>query len=109
MCKSSPVKAWKKTSVRYKLRLLQLDQFRQDLNDEFRIMQNATFERLTAALAGSKVVKAPGIKKGDDLTTDAVAEYTGDDWFGVRMSDDALNEQIARAEDITRRAPQDSR
>ena len=77
-----------------------LDQFRQDLNDEFRIMQNATFERLTAALAGSKVVKAPGIKKGDDLTTDAVAEYTGDDWFGVRMSDDALNEQIARAEEL---------
>ncbi|MEH6467759.1 MAG: DNA-directed RNA polymerase subunit beta, partial [Porticoccus sp.] len=77
-----------------------LDQFRQDLNDEYRIMQNATFERLSVAFAGSKVVKAPGLKKGDELTVDAVAEYTGDDWFSVRMSDDALNEQIARAEEL---------
>ena len=77
-----------------------LDQFRQDLNDEYRIMQNATFERLSVAFAGSKVVKAPGLKKGDELTTEAVAEYTGDDWFSVRMSDDALNEQIARAEEL---------
>ena len=77
-----------------------LDQFRQDLNDEYRIMQNATFERLSVAFAGSKVVKAPGLKKGDELTADAVAEYTSDDWFSVRMSDDALNEQIARAEEL---------
>ncbi|MBQ0713499.1 MAG: DNA-directed RNA polymerase subunit beta [Porticoccus sp.] len=77
-----------------------LDQFRQDLNDEYRIMQNATFERLSVAFAGSKVVKAPGLKKGDELTTEAVAEYTGDDWFSVQMSDDALNEQIARAEEL---------
>jgi DNA-directed RNA polymerase subunit beta len=77
-----------------------LDQFRQDLNDEYRIMQTATFERLSVAFAGSKVVKAPGLKKGDELTIEAVAEYTGDDWFSVRMSDDALNEQIARAEEL---------
>jgi DNA-directed RNA polymerase subunit beta len=77
-----------------------LDQFRQDLNDEYRIMQNATFERLSVAFAGSKVVKAPGLKKGDELTADAVAEYSSDDWFSVRMSDDALNEQIARAEEL---------
>ena len=77
-----------------------LDQFRQDLNDEYRIMQNATFERLSVAFAGSKVVKASGLKKGDELTIEAVAEYTGDDWFSVRMSDDTLNEQIARAEEL---------
>jgi DNA-directed RNA polymerase subunit beta len=77
-----------------------LDQFRQDLNDEYRIMQTATFERLSVAFAGSKVVKASGLKKGDELTIEAVADYTGDDWFSVRMSDDALNEQIARSEEL---------
>jgi len=42
-----------------------LTQFRLDLNDEFRIMENATFERLTTAFSGSEIIKAPGLKKGD--------------------------------------------
>jgi len=41
----------------------ELDQFRQDLNDEYRIVENATFARLCTALAGSPVVRAPGLKK----------------------------------------------
>ena len=35
----------------------ELDQFRQDLNDEYRIVENATFARLCTALVGSPVVK----------------------------------------------------
>ncbi|MEZ5529246.1 MAG: DNA-directed RNA polymerase subunit beta [Porticoccaceae bacterium] len=77
-----------------------LDQYRQDLNDEYRIMENATFERLCAALVGSEVVKAPGLKKGDKLTQDVASAFSGDEWFKVRMSDDTLNEQLARAEEL---------
>jgi DNA-directed RNA polymerase subunit beta len=77
-----------------------LDQFRLDLNDEYRIMENATFERLCRALSGSKVVKAAGLKKGDTLTEEVAAGYTSEEWFSVRMDDDALNEQIARAEEL---------
>ena len=76
-----------------------LDQFRKDLNDEYRIVENATFERLTASLSGNKVVKAEGLKKGDELTAEAVAEYTADEWFKVRMSDAALNELLEKAEE----------
>ncbi|MEH6640046.1 MAG: DNA-directed RNA polymerase subunit beta [Porticoccaceae bacterium] len=76
----------------------ELDQFREDLNEEFRIVETATFERLRAALVGSKVVKAPGLKKGDKLTDDVVDELNRDSWFKVRMDDDALNEQLTRAE-----------
>ena len=70
-----------------------LTQFRLDLNDEFRIMENATFERLTTAFSGSEIIKAPGLKKGDKLTTEVAAAFAGSEWFGVRMSDEALNEQ----------------
>jgi DNA-directed RNA polymerase subunit beta len=75
----------------------ELDQYRKDLNDEFRIIENATLGRLFAALKGSKVVKAAGLKKGAALTADAVAEYKADDWFAIRMEKAELNEQITEA------------
>ncbi len=77
-----------------------LTQFRLDLNDEFRIMENATFERLTTAFSGSEIIKAPGLKKGDKLTTEVAAAFAGSEWFGVRMSDEALNEQLSRADEM---------
>jgi DNA-directed RNA polymerase subunit beta len=77
-----------------------LTQFRLDLNDEFRIMENATFERLTTAFSGSQIIKAPGLKKGDKLTAEVAAAFTGSEWFGVRMSDAALNEQLSRADEM---------
>ncbi len=76
-----------------------LNQFRKDLNDEFRIMENATFERLRAALVGHKVVKAPGLKKGEALTDEVSAEFDHEKWAKVRMEDDALNDLLARAEE----------
>ena len=76
----------------------ELDQFRKDLNDEFRIVENATLGRLFTALVGGKVVKAAGLTKGAELTADAVAEYSSDDWFAIRMDKAALNDQIAAAQ-----------
>ncbi|MCS5588070.1 MAG: DNA-directed RNA polymerase subunit beta [Porticoccaceae bacterium] len=76
----------------------ELDQYRKDLNDEYRIIENATLGRLFAALKGSKVVKAEGLKKGAELSAEAVSEYTVDDWFAIRMGSAELNEQIAVAQ-----------
>jgi len=76
----------------------ELDQFRKDLNDEFRIVENATLGRLFSVLEGSKVVKALGLKKGEVISTEAVANYTTDDWFALRMDDADLNEQIEAAQ-----------
>ena len=77
----------------------ELDQYRKDLNDEYRIIENATLGRLFSALKGSKVVKAAGLKKGAELTAEAVAEYSADDWFAIRMQAAELNDQIASAQD----------
>jgi DNA-directed RNA polymerase subunit beta len=76
----------------------ELDQFRKDLNDEYRIVENATLGRLFAALDGAKVVKAEGLKKGEKLTAEAVADYSADDWFSIRMEKADFNDQIAAAQ-----------
>ena len=88
-----------------------LDQYRKDLNDEYRIIENATLGRLFTALKGNKVVKAAGLKKGAELTAADVADFGADDWFAIRMQDAELNEQVsaAQAQLADRRADLDAR
>jgi DNA-directed RNA polymerase subunit beta len=88
-----------------------LDQYRKDLNDEYRIIENATLGRLFNSLKGNKVVKATGLKKGAELTQEAVAEFKADDWLAIRMQDAELNELISGAQDqlAERRADLDAR
>ena len=76
----------------------ELDQYRKDLNDEYRIVENATLGRLLTSLVGGKVSKAAGLKKGETLTAEAVAEYSTDDWFAIRMEKAAFNDLIAAAQ-----------
>ena len=75
----------------------ELNQYRKDLNDEFRIVENATLGRLFTALDGGKVVKAAGLKKGDKLTADAVTDYSSEEWLKIRMENAELNDHIAAA------------
>ena len=89
----------------------ELNQFRKDLNDEYRIVENATLGRLFTALDGAKVFKAEGLKKGEPLTAEAVANYSSEDWFSVRMEKAELNDQIdaAKAQLAARRTNLDER
>jgi DNA-directed RNA polymerase subunit beta len=77
----------------------QLSSIRKDLNDEFRIVEGATFERLAKALVGVKVDGGAGFKKGAELTEEALAELPKSDWFKIRVSDEALTEQLERAQE----------
>ena len=89
----------------------ELNQFRKDLNDEYRIVENATLGRLFTALDGAKVFKAEGLKKGEPLTAEAVANYSSEDWFSIRMEKAELNDQIdaAKAQLAARRTNLDER
>jgi DNA-directed RNA polymerase subunit beta len=73
---------------------MQLDKFRKDLNEEYRILEEATYARLTNALTGQKVVSGAGLKKGTELTTDVLAGLDKVDWFKLRLSHEALNSLI---------------
>ncbi len=77
----------------------QLDEIRKDLNEEYRIVESATYERLRLALVGQKAAGGKGVKKGDALTDEMLDELEQDQWFKIRMADDALNEQLDRAEE----------
>ncbi len=77
---------------------MQLDQIRKDLNEEFRIVEGATFERLCAALVGAKAEGGPALKKGTEITDDYLDGLERGQWFKLRMADDALNEQLEKAQ-----------
>ena len=68
---------------------MQLDQIRKDLNEEFRIVEGATFERLRAALVGAKAEGGPALKKGTEITDDYLDGLERGQWFKLRMADDA--------------------
>jgi DNA-directed RNA polymerase subunit beta len=76
----------------------QLDEIRKDLQEEFRIVETATFERLASALDGQTVEGGAGLKKGTALSADILAGIERGQWFKLRMTEDALNEQLERAQ-----------
>ncbi|MFB3105969.1 MAG: DNA-directed RNA polymerase subunit beta, partial [Pseudomonadales bacterium] len=76
----------------------QLAQHRKDLDDEYRIVEVATYERLQNALLGQKAASAPGQSRGLKIDAEYLASLSRDDWFKIRMSDDVLNAQLERAE-----------
>ena len=80
------------------IEVAQLNEYRKDLKDEYRIILGATYERLRAALDGQAVISAPGLKKGDLITSEYLADLESSDWFNIRMSEDSLNEMLEKAD-----------
>ncbi len=74
----------------------QLDQFRKDLNEEYRIVEEATFALLRKALLAKKVVSG-GAKKGAAITDELLGELETDQWFKLRVADEVINSQLDAA------------
>ncbi|WP_462379966.1 DNA-directed RNA polymerase subunit beta [Pseudomonas sp. Marseille-QA0892] len=77
---------------------MQLDEIRKDLNEEFRIVEGATFERLRSALVGAVAEGGAGVKKGTEITHEYLDGLERGQWFKLRMADDNLNEQLEKAQ-----------
>jgi DNA-directed RNA polymerase subunit beta len=76
----------------------QLDQYRKDLNEEYRIVEDATFALLRKILSGQKVISGAGIKK-DTVINDAVLDgLQKEQWFKLRFADDGINAQLESSE-----------
>ncbi|MRI32990.1 DNA-directed RNA polymerase subunit beta [Endozoicomonas sp. OPT23] len=88
-----------------------LDEYRKDLNEEFRVVEQDTFERLETALVGQSVDRGPGLAKGNTITSEYLAGLEHEQWFRLSMSDESLNEQLdlAREQLKERRAILDER
>ena len=76
----------------------QLAKVRKDINDEYKIVEGATFHRLRSALVGKTVAGGPGLKKGAVLTGEYLDDLPRDDWFKLRLVEEELNKQLERAE-----------
>ncbi len=77
----------------------QLDEVRKDLQEEYRIAEEATFERLGRQLEGQEVLSGPKLVKGDKLTSDYLAELPRKDWFKLSLTDESLNEALQQADE----------
>ena len=75
-----------------------LDEVRKNIDEEFRIVQTATFERLTESLVNQKVIAGPELKKGDKITRDYLANLESDSFFKLRMEKDNLNDLLEQAD-----------
>ena len=78
---------------------MQLAQVRKDIDDEYRIVEDATYERLQKALVGKVVAGGPKLKKGQKVTNDYLNNLPREEWFKLRMSNEAMNKQLERAEE----------
>ena len=75
-----------------------LAQIRKDLDDEQRIVETATMERLRSALIGAEAATLPGVEGRAEVTAEYLDKTPHLDWFQIRMVDDGLNKQIERTE-----------
>jgi DNA-directed RNA polymerase subunit beta len=76
----------------------QLDDYRKDLKEEYRIFEEATFARLESLLNGKKTVSGAGLAKGTALDVEVLAGLDRDQWFKLKFSEAELNEAIASAQ-----------
>ncbi|MDY6981451.1 MAG: DNA-directed RNA polymerase subunit beta [Pseudomonadota bacterium] len=76
---------------------MQLAKVRKDIDDEYRIVETATFQRLHKALLNQPVAGGPKLKKGDKLTAEYLETLKSDEWFKLRLIDDKLSEQLEKA------------
>jgi DNA-directed RNA polymerase subunit beta len=76
---------------------MQLAKVRKDIEDEYRIVETATFQRLKKALLNKEVAGGPKLKKGDKLNEEYLDSLKHDDWFKLRLLDDKLSEALEKA------------
>ncbi len=76
----------------------QLDDYRKDLKEEYRIFEEATFARLENLLLDKKTVSGAGLAKGTALTAAVLADLEREQWFKLKLSESDLNDALASAQ-----------
>ncbi|MDP4599128.1 MAG: DNA-directed RNA polymerase subunit beta [Pseudomonadales bacterium] len=77
---------------------LALEEVRRNIEEEYRIIKTATFERLADSLQGGTVIAGPGLKKGDKVSAEFLSSLAPEEWFKLRMDSDDLNELLEQTE-----------
>jgi len=77
-----------------------LGDYRKDLDEEYRIVEAATFERLKQIIDGTEVAGGVGLNKGDKLTKSYLNEVANEDLLKLRLTDDAAAKELENAETV---------
>jgi DNA-directed RNA polymerase subunit beta len=73
----------------------ELERVRKDLDDQLRIMEEDTFERIEKMLLGKVADGGPNkLKKGTKITKAYLAEISKDDWLEIRLHNDEAAAQL---------------
>ena len=76
----------------------QLEQYRKDLNEEYRIFEEAMYFRLGNMLRGKKTVSGGGLTRGTALTAKVLDKLEREKWFKLKLSSADLNQSLAAAQ-----------
>ncbi len=76
----------------------ELSVVKKDLNDEFRIIENAIYQRLEKILLDQPVQAGAGLKKGDTISAEFLKKLARDKWFSIKPQDTTVAEQLKDAE-----------
>ena len=73
----------------------QLKEIKKDIDEELKIIEDATFSRLEKIVLGKKVASSSkGITKGSALNSEHLENLSKDDWFKIRFQNDSVNKQV---------------
>jgi len=76
----------------------EIEKVRKDLNDQRRILEDDLFSRLRAELAGKAASGGPRkLKAGSAVTTEYLDELPREEWFEIRLRDEAASEALEAA------------
>jgi len=77
---------------------MELAKVKKDLQDQFRIVQHDTFERLERLLVGKTAEGGPdGLKAGGRVSDAYLAGLDREQWFEIRLRNEAANSQLEAA------------
>jgi DNA-directed RNA polymerase subunit beta len=76
----------------------QLDEYRKDLNEEYRIFEEAMFARLGNLLKNKKTASGGGLSKGTTLTAKVLEDLDRELWFKLKMVNAEVNESLSAAQ-----------
>ena len=72
-----------------------LDRVKKDLHDQYRILENDTYQRVEQLLLDKVAEGGPkGLKAGAKVTAAYLAELARDKWFEIRLRNDEANQQL---------------
>jgi len=78
---------------------MEVRRVKKDFDDQFRILEGAIYARLRTALLGKVANGGPaGLKKGASITDEYLNGLKKDEWFAIRMKDEAAVEFVERAQ-----------